>query len=161
VDDEEVQSRRAAHERRSARAVALAILRRGTDEILVFEGVDPAKAPGRFFRPMGGGIEFGESSRDALQREIREELGVELRSITLLGVLENIFTYRGVVGHEICFVYEAESADPRLYASESPRAVEADGQSITTAWKALSTLVASDAPLYPAGLAELLLGQPP
>ena len=44
-----------------------------------------------FARPLGGGIDFGETSQDAIVREIREELGAELTDARLLGIVENIF----------------------------------------------------------------------
>jgi len=41
---------------------------------------------------MGGGVDFGETSRDALQREFQEEIQAELTNIRHLGCLENLFT---------------------------------------------------------------------
>ncbi len=46
-----------------------------------------------FYRLLGGGIEFGESSHEALKREIVEELGAHILSEELLCVTENIFDY--------------------------------------------------------------------
>ena len=45
----------------------------------------------RFVRAIGGGIEFGERAEHALRREFRAELGVELSSVELLAVTENLF----------------------------------------------------------------------
>lgn len=63
-------------------------------KILVNEFVDPVKGL-TLFRPLGGGIEFGERSADAIVREIREELGQPISDLRLIGTLESIFTYLG------------------------------------------------------------------
>lgn len=107
------------------RPIALAIIRNG-DRILVFEGYDPSKRE-RFFRPLGGGIEFGEYGRDALLREIREELGADIGEPRFLGALENIFTYDGRPGHEIVLVYETAFTDPSWYERESLEGVRLTG----------------------------------
>lgn len=72
------------------RPLALVLFRRDDGAILVAPGFDPVKQQ-RFYRPLGGGIEFGERAEDALRREIQEEIGAELRAPRLLGVLENTF----------------------------------------------------------------------
>ena len=71
------------------------------DRLLVFRGDDPARDV-VFYRPLGGGIEFGERSADAFLREMREELGAELTAVRYLGMIENIFTHAGKRGHEYC-----------------------------------------------------------
>ena len=57
------------------RPLALAVVRRD-EELLLAEHYDSAEEY-TFYRPIGGGIEFGEHSRDAVRREFREELDVE------------------------------------------------------------------------------------
>ena len=54
----------------------------------------------------GGHIEFGETGREALVREIREELGVAARAGRFLGVVENSFLQHGRPHAEINLVYE-------------------------------------------------------
>jgi mutator protein MutT len=56
--------------------VVAAITRRG-DEILITRRFDNVHLPGLWEFP-GGKVESGESMTAALQREIREELGVEI-----------------------------------------------------------------------------------
>lgn len=63
-------------------------------KILVNAFPDPVKQQ-TLFRPLGGGIEFGERSADAIVREIREELNLPIRNVRLLGTLESLFTYLG------------------------------------------------------------------
>jgi len=68
---------------------------------------------------MGGGVEFGETSEEALKREFAEEIQAELTNIKYLGCLESIFTFSGKQGHEILFVYECDFVDPKFYQLES------------------------------------------
>ena len=54
----------------------------------------------------GGHIEFGETGRQALVREVKEELGVESSTGAFLGAVENTFLQRGKPHAEINLVYE-------------------------------------------------------
>lgn len=54
----------------------------------------------------GGHIEFGETGRQALLREIEEELGVKAEAGAFLGVVENQFEQHGKPHAEINLVYE-------------------------------------------------------
>ena len=58
------------------RPLAICIFR-NRDRILVAEGYDSVKDE-YFYRPLGGGIEFGESSVETICRELREEIRVEV-----------------------------------------------------------------------------------
>jgi ADP-ribose pyrophosphatase YjhB (NUDIX family) len=106
------------------------------DRLLVFRGDDPARDV-VFYRPLGGGIEFGERSADALVREMREELGAEVTSVRYLGMLENIFTHMGKRGHEIVLLYAARFADSAFYTRQAWTGDD-NGLPIPVLWKPLT-----------------------
>ena len=135
------------------RVLALGIIWRG-DELLLAEGYDPSKRQ-TFYRPLGGGVEFGERARDAFIREFEEELGAALVNIRYLETFENIFTYDGQSGHEIILLFGG-FADETLYAHDDLVAIEADLR-VSTAWKRLDEFN-DETPLYPEGLSDLLAG---
>jgi 8-oxo-dGTP pyrophosphatase MutT (NUDIX family) len=136
------------------RPIAICIIRRG-DSLLVFEGHDASKNQ-TFYRPLGGGIEFGEYGDMAVRREMREELGVELEDVRYVGALENIYTMEGHAGHEIVLVYESNLVDARLYASDEMVGHEEDFRPFKVIWAPLAQFRAGAVTLYPDGLLELL-----
>jgi 8-oxo-dGTP pyrophosphatase MutT (NUDIX family) len=125
------------------------------DKILVVEGHDPLK-PETFYRPLGGGIEFGEYAQQALVRELREELNAEIKDAHYLFTLENIFTFNGQAGHEIVLVYDGTFADETLYQREVIDGQEDDGTPFSAVWKSLAELTDDNPPLYPVGLLKRL-----
>ena len=104
-----------AYSNEVVRPMSLAIIRNSSGQILVSPGHDKVKKQS-FFRLLGGGIDLGETSLEALKREFKEELNVELTNCKLLDVVENIFYFNGSIGHEIIFVYEAEFLDKNNYS---------------------------------------------
>jgi ADP-ribose pyrophosphatase YjhB (NUDIX family) len=135
----------------SIRTIVLAVIRRG-DSLLVFEGRDDVKGE-TYYRPLGGGIEFGENSTAALEREFREELAAEILVKERLGVLENVFTSRGLPGHEIAFLYEAVFADPGFYERDEMKILD---DPATARWVPMTDFRDGSRILYPRGLIELL-----
>ncbi|GHG13024.1 MULTISPECIES: NUDIX hydrolase [Amycolatopsis] len=133
------------------RPIVLAVIRRGS-ALLVFEARDDVKGE-TFCRPLGGGIEFGETSQDALVREFREELDAEIEVEQLLGVLENVFTWQDRPGHEIVFLYAAEFADRSRYERDEMKILD---DPATARWVDLAEFREGRKVLYPTGLIELL-----
>jgi len=125
------------------------------DRILVFEGYDPIKKQS-FYRPLGGGIEFGEYGEEAVRREIMEELHTEIKDLSFLGLLENVFVFNGTPGHEIVMVYDGALIDSKLYDQAVIAVIEANGEEVRAAWKSLDEFEAGKSILYPDGLLTLL-----
>lgn len=127
--------------------------------ILVAEGYDPIKQQ-TFYRPLGGGIEFGEASADTVRRELKEELNVEVGEVRYLGTLENIFVFNGTPGHEIVMVYDGALVDSGLYEQAVIAGIEAEiNESFNAIWKSLDEFGEGKSILYPTGLLELLVGK--
>jgi 8-oxo-dGTP pyrophosphatase MutT (NUDIX family) len=98
------------------RVLALGLIKDG-DRTFLSEGYDPIKQQ-TFYRALGGGIDFGESSYDALKREFIEELQAELTNIKYLGCIENLFMFNGQPGHEIIQLYQCDFVDSKFYQLE-------------------------------------------
>jgi 8-oxo-dGTP pyrophosphatase MutT (NUDIX family) len=137
------------------RTIALGIFRRD-DRIFVVEGYDPNKKE-NFYRPLGGGIEFGERGVEALAREMREETGLEVENLRYLGMCENIFIYLGEMGHEIALVYSGDFVDRSVYDKDWVDCKEDDETPFRAVWKRLDEFGKDKAgPLYPDELMGLL-----
>ena len=136
------------------RSIALCVIRRD-DKLLVSEGSDTAKYD-HFYRPLGGTIEFGETSADAAAREMAEELNTEVHNVRWLGVIENIFTVHGQTGHEIVMLYEADFVDETMYERSPIWGQEDDGSPIKAVWKPMDDFRAGRGRLVPEGLLAML-----
>lgn len=136
------------------RPLVICIFSRG-ETILVAEGYDSSKNE-VFYRPVGGGIGFGEYSHEALVREVGEEFEAEITNIRYLGTVENVFIYESQPGHEIVQVYDAEFVDQSLYRQPWLTGHEDNGLSFKAIWKPLADFQNGAERLYPSGLFELL-----
>jgi ADP-ribose pyrophosphatase YjhB (NUDIX family) len=126
--------------------------------LFVSELTDPGSGE-TFYRPPGGGVEFGERSAKAVVREFREELDATVEPVGYLGTVENRFEWNGDPAHEIAVVHEVEFEDDRFYEEAPFRGVDAGGAvTYDATWEPLGDLLAGERPLYPEGLAELLDG---
>jgi len=136
------------------RVLAIGVFRDG-GRILVARGIDPATGE-PFYRPLGGGVEFGERAQTALRREIAEELDGTIEEPRLLGVLENLFEYAGRAGHEIIFVFDARFSDPSWYARTELPVTEAGTGWEPARWISIEALSAGPERLVPLGILPLL-----
>lgn len=125
------------------------IVRRG-DALLLERRADAAGHG--FYRPLGGKVELGETSRSAAAREFHEETGLQADDLRYLGCLEDIRIGPEAVQHEICFVYEGTVRDRCLFEADSIALREQD-RTYTAFWRTVDDL---DLPLRPADLRSLL-----
>ena len=137
------------------RPLAICVFR-NNDRILVVEGYDPIKKQ-TFYRPLGGGIEFGEYSEQTIRRELMEEIGAEVCELKYLGTLESIFVFNGTPGHEIVQVYDGVLTNSGLYEQAEIEGNEAEvDESFNAVWMHLNEFGEEKSILYPTGLLELL-----
>lgn len=137
------------------RPIALCVFRHEGRILLAYHDTPIIGYP--FYRPVGGTIEFGEDSLTAVIREVREEIKAEITRVQLLGVLENIFTHRGEVGHEYAHIYEARFIKQQFYEYDVVEGVDDDRYVFEARWVEIGDLSRPGSPpLYPDGLLELL-----
>ena len=155
-----------SNDERVVRATAICVVL-DADRIFVFSGYD--KADGEtFYRPLGGGIEFGETGLECIKREMLEEIGAEVVDGKYIGMLENIFSYEGVPGHQIMLVFEARFSDLGIYEVDSleghedmptsivPGESKSSENAFLAHWIPLADFRDGSKPLYPVGLLELI-----
>ena len=70
-----------------------------------------------YFFP-GGHVDFGESAKNALAREIKEELGLKIKNYSFIGGSEHLFTEDGKKHHEISLVFEVKADKIKLKSRE-------------------------------------------
>jgi ADP-ribose pyrophosphatase YjhB (NUDIX family) len=135
------------------RPIAICVFRREDGALLLAPGYDHVKQQ-RFYRPLGGEIEFGELAEAAVRREIREELASEVEDLELLGVFENIFVYQGLPGHELVWAFSGRLSEVSLYGWDVLEADES-GAKFAVHWLTPASITA-ETPVYPEGLTDLL-----
>lgn len=124
------------------------------DHIFVLEGYDPKKDE-TFYRPIGGGIDFGELARDAAIREFKEELNTNIVVANDFQVFENIFEFNGKPGHEIVFILDAKFDDPKFYEMREFIGNEG-GNKFKALWVHISEFASGKKILYPDGFVASL-----
>ncbi|MBG1258473.1 NUDIX hydrolase [Nostoc commune] len=129
------------------RVIALGLIRDG-ERIFLSEGYDPVKQE-TFYRALGGGVEFGETSLDALQREFQEEIQADLTNIKYLGCIENLFTFNDRQGHEIIQLYQCDFVDSKFYQLESLVFSESQTHKHRALWMDISRFKSGEFRLVP------------
>jgi ADP-ribose pyrophosphatase YjhB (NUDIX family) len=104
----------------------------------------------------GGRVELHESSADALVREMREELGVEVELLRLLWVMERFFV-SSQRHHSIQFYYLLQLPDALLPESVATfTSPQSNDTPLVFHWYPLAGLESLPMPLYPAMLRTML-----
>lgn len=138
------------------RVISLALIRRPADGRWLAVYGDDSRKQQPFYRPPGGGVEFGERSREAVIREMREEFDAAVEPVRLLGTTENLFFYMGNPGHEIVFLWECRFVDARFYTQEEIIISDDGGSRAPAHWIDPDDLAQRAIALYPEGLPKLL-----
>jgi ADP-ribose pyrophosphatase YjhB (NUDIX family) len=93
-----------------------------------------------WFTP-GGRVEIGESAHTAIEREIREELGVVGRVERMVWSSENFFRIADISHHENCFYFLVSlPGDAHADLSANFRCEETDGTRFEFAWHRIDAL---------------------
>lgn len=107
----------------------------------------------------GGRCEMMENSRQTLQREFREELGVEVSVGRLLWVVEYFFRIGEVEYHRLEFFYEVQLPESHpLFIKERVHQGIEKSVSILFEWHPVDLL--AETPLYPTFLRQGLQSLP-
>jgi 8-oxo-dGTP pyrophosphatase MutT (NUDIX family) len=125
------------------------------NRLLVSEGYDEVKGK-TFFRPLGGGIKFGETGASALKREIMEEIGQEIDHISFLDFIENLFILNGEPGHEMVLVYSGRFTNSEIYSIDAFVGHEDDGSAINVKWIDISYFMKNVGLLVPPELLDIV-----
>ena len=135
------------------RPIAISIIKK-EDSILVYEREDDVTGE-KFYRLVGGCIEFGESSSDALMREFDEELSLEVINNKLLTVFESIFTFNSKIMHEVVFLYSSNFKDESNYKKNAIDGLEGS-RSFRAIWIPVSYFLDHKYKIYPEEIVEYL-----
>ncbi|TGB04941.1 NUDIX domain-containing protein [Halobacillus salinus] len=110
---------------------------------------------GNYYRPLGGTIEFGERSDWTVNREFKEELGIEVIIQRYITCLENIFKINGDVGHEIFQIYLVDLKEEWMY--DKPYLEVKEGtRSSKALWVPIRKVLDGNEFIYPEGLTKII-----
>jgi ADP-ribose pyrophosphatase YjhB (NUDIX family) len=124
---------------------SLAIIKKN-GKVLAIKAEDKVKGD-KFYRLIGGGVEFGELSLGTLKREIREELDSTTVNEKFICPIENVFEYNGEKYHEITFLYECDLLEETIYNQEVVKILDKDDS--FAEWVDIEKVKNSEVILYP------------
>ncbi|TCK92679.1 inorganic pyrophosphatase [Natranaerovirga hydrolytica] len=136
--------------RSSIRNTVRGLIKKG-NKILVLE--EKYQGEKYYFLP-GGGIEYLEKSQEALYREMKEELNVDIVESQLMHVIDNIFEANGIKAHEATQIYEVKVSG--IEELKDGDRMDKDLMPSKIRWIDIEELRKEIAPLYPEELKGLL-----
>jgi ADP-ribose pyrophosphatase YjhB (NUDIX family) len=112
----------------------------------------------RFWTFPGGRAEFGEAAEQTLQREMREELCVDVEVVRLLRFVENFFKYADRDYHEIALYFLMRLPPDCKYLSQPGpfHSQEDEGTKLLFQWLSFQPEVLKGLPLLPSFLQTAL-----
>lgn len=123
------------------------------DKILVEENIDRIKNL-KFYRPLGGGIDFWEDSKEALKREFKEELKADIEIIEYICTLENRFIFENVKRHEILTIYRIKL--PSEFYIKDEYLIDENGMTVKARWVKKDCFINEKLALIPKELSKYL-----
>jgi 8-oxo-dGTP pyrophosphatase MutT (NUDIX family) len=136
------------------RPIALTIINKD-DCILVAKGYDIFREK-YFFRPIGGGIDFNEYSKEAAVREIKEEINLDILIDDFITIIENIYNYNGILTHEIVFIYKGKFKENEEYLKNEFDGVTSNNLQFKAYWIKIEDFKKGIKELHPFGLIHFL-----
>ena len=100
-------------------AAAAAIIETGKGILLTLRADEPRKG---FYDLPGGFVDYGESLEQALMREVREELNLEIQNFRYLGSFPNIYSYQDVTYFTTDAIFAVET--PSLARLKANREIQ-------------------------------------
>ena len=95
-----------------------AIFRNG-NKILVHHGLTD-----NHYTLPGGRVKEGETTEDAIKREMKEEIGQEVSVIKPVSFIENMFTDNNIKFHELLVTYELQFKNKNVYDMQEIPVIE-------------------------------------
>ena len=104
---------------------------------------------GKYSLP-GGHVQIGESSKETIVREFKEETGLNVEAINVISTLENFWDWNNKKCHQICIFYKL-----KLINDKQQMNAETNENGTAFVWLDLKEL--KDITLYPIGIGEQIL----
>jgi len=139
------------------RRAARVILLDHDDHVLLVHAFDPARPEERYWYSLGGGIDEGETSREAALRELHEEVGLVLVPDRLVGPLGSdrvVFEFDGITidQEQEFFGARVDRFEPEAVAWEETEV----RSTVAIEWMPLHGIPTMDETVYPPQLLDIV-----
>ena len=86
--------------------------------------IDKSRSTVGLWSAPGGEVEFGEKSEDAVIREVKEEIGVDIEIIKNIGFTDQILNNSGLHWHLIHFLCKIKDGNPSIMEPDNFEKIE-------------------------------------